>query len=144
MPRTRVLPVLLAGAGGLAASLALIGSGSAAPAAPVAATPVLGSTHLARGGQGFGAVKPPTVFLGGDPTGLLQNVTWHAWGTSKATGDGTGYYPPPGKPVAAAVRVPVVLRASSLGPCKGRLAYRHLTITFEYKGHAKSGVALGI
>jgi hypothetical protein len=143
MIRSRVVPSLLAGLT-LAATLILSSAGSAAPAARMTAVPLLGSSRVAQTGAGFGRVKPRTVFLGGDPTGYFKDVTWHAWGKAEAIGHGTGYYPPPGQPVAAAVHVPVLLRASSLGACDGHLAYRRVKISFEYRGHIEPGVTLGI
>jgi hypothetical protein len=106
-------------------------------------TPTLGS-HLGGAMKGFGVVKPKTVFLGGDPTGLVTKLTWKSWGSLVTLGTGTGYYPPPGKPVAAAVKVPVTLDASELGTCKGHKAYRRLSFTFHYKGKAIKGSVWGI
>jgi len=139
MTRTPAVPMVV-GAGTCIAALILIPSGLAAPSA----VPVLGSAHAFQAGKGFGAVKPRTVFLGGDPTGLFKSLTWTGWGKSKSTGHGKGYYPPPGKPTADAVQVPVVLVASSLGSCKGHLAYRRMAVSFEYKGHMEPGSTLGI
>jgi hypothetical protein len=112
--------------------------------ASAGASPVLGNKKAFPSGKGFGSVKPKTVFLGGDPTGLFTKLTWNGWGKSKATGTGKGNYPPPGKPVADAVKVPVTLVASSLGSCHGRQAYRKLAVYFEYKGHKKSGIKTSI
>jgi hypothetical protein len=109
-----------------------------------ASLPVLGSPGAAIGGKGFGAVKPRTVYLGGDPTGDFQKLGWHGWGENKSTGYGRGYYPPPGKPVSDAISVPVALHAYSLGTCKGHLAYRRLSIFFKYQGHYTAGAVLGI
>jgi len=119
-----------------------LGGGSAAAVA-ASSTPTLGS-HLGAPTQGFGQVRPRTVFLGGDPTGLVKNVTWKAWGKPVTVGTGTGYYPPPGKPVAAAVKVPVTLTASKLGTCTGRKAYKRLSFIFHYKGNAIQGSVWGI
>jgi hypothetical protein len=123
------------------ATATVIGALTVVPASlgTTPSAPVLGSAKAFMGGKGFGSVKPKTVFLGGDPTGLFTKVTWKRWGHSKATGTGKGYYPPPGKPVAESVVVPVTLVASSLGTCHGHLAYRRLGLTFEYKGHEHPG-----
>ncbi len=67
---------------------------------PGPGTPVLGSaTHniYAHAGHGFGQVRPATVFLGGDPTGMLDQITWSAWGGAEATGTGTSYWVGPGQ-----------------------------------------------
>jgi hypothetical protein len=108
------------------------------------AVPVLGSAHAFPAGTGFGTVKPKTVYFGGDPTGKFTNLTWTGWGSAKSTGKGKGYYPPPGKPVADAVRVPVTLVASSPGSCNGHLAYRRLAVTFVYKHRNEKGVTRNI
>jgi len=124
-----------------AAACALGGATGAASAA--SSTPTLGS-HLGGATKGFGQIKPKTVFLGGDPTGLVTKLTWKSWSASVAVGTGTGSYPPPGKPVAEAVKVPVTLKASSLGTCKGHKAYERLSFTFHYKGKAIKGSLWGI
>jgi hypothetical protein len=123
------------------ASLILI---PAAASASRRAVPVLGSRHAFPAGVGFGTVKPKTVYFGGDPTGEFTNVGWTGWGNVQSTGKGKGSYPPPGKPVADAVRVPVTLVASSLGSCNGHLAYRRLAVTFVYKHHNEKGVTRNI
>jgi hypothetical protein len=128
------------------ATAAAVGALIALPAGSAASSPapVLGSAKAFPSGKGFGKVKPTTVFLGGDPTGLFKSVTWAGWGASKSTGSGQGYYPPPGKPTADAVKVPVTLVASSLGQCHGHRAYRKLAVSFEYKGHSHAGSKLNI
>jgi hypothetical protein len=120
----------------------LLGAGSAAAVA-ASSTPTLGS-RLGRDTKGFGQAEPRTVFLGGDPTGLVAKLIWKSWGEPVTLGTGTGYYPPPGKPVAAAVKVPVTLTASSLGACKGHKAYKRLSFTFHYHGKAIKGSVWGI
>ena len=119
-----------------------LGGGSAAAVA-ASSTPTLGS-HLGGKTKGFGQVQPRTVFLGGDPTGLVAQLIWKSWGKPVTVGTGTGYYPPPGKPVAAAVRVTITLTASSLGACKGHQAYKRLSFTFLYKGKAIKGSVWGM
>ncbi len=96
------------------------------------------------GGKGFGAVKPRTVYLGGNPTGDFQELGLHAWGEKRSVGYGRGYYPPPGRPLADAISVPVALHAYSLQTCKGHLAYRRLSVFFKYQGHYTASAVLGI
>jgi hypothetical protein len=108
-------------------------------------TPVLGSASFGTpAAKGFGTVKPKTVFLGGDPTGLFSHLSWKNWGKPKATGHGTGFYDPPNKPVAASVKAKVTLVASSLGQCNGTLAYRRLAVSFRYHGRNHAGTSLRI
>ena len=116
--------------------------GMSAAALAAGSVPTLGN-HI-TGTTGFGQVKPATVELGGDPTGDVMKLTWKSWGATSATGSGTGFYPPPGKPVAESVQVPVTLTASDLGTCKGHRAYERLSFTFHYKGKAIKGSAWGI
>jgi hypothetical protein len=115
----------------------------AAPFAAASSPPVLGSAKpFFPSGEGFGKVEPKTVYLGGDPTGLFRHVVWHGWDKPTATGDGTGYYPPGNKPVAAAVSTPVILTATKLGRCDGIAAYKKLAIVFVYKGHEYPGTTI--
>ena len=119
MKRKALLPAIV-----LLASLAAFapGVGATAPAKVV-----LGSKAFAPMGVGFGTVKPKEIFNGGDPSGLVQNITWRHWGAATATGSGKtsifkpggGYYPQ---------LVGAQLRASNLGHCTahGPLAYRRL------------------
>jgi hypothetical protein len=107
--------------------------------------PVLGTTSFgAPSAQGFGTVKPKTVFLGGDPTGLFKHLSWKQWGKKKATGHGTGFYDPPGKPTAESVKAKVTLVASSLGECQGTLAYRKLAVSFLYHHREHAGTRLNL
>lgn len=135
MTRVRVVAVVAVMSAALACAALAVAASSA---------PVLGSASAFMGGQGFGKVKPKTVFLGGDPTGLFKKLSWKDWGSSTATGTGSGFYPPPGKPTVDSVKVPVTLIASSLGKCHGHEAYRKLAVYFTYKGHKKTGSKLGI
>ncbi len=127
----------------MAVVAACVLGGSSAAAVAGSRTPTLGR-RLGGDTKGFGQVQPRTVFLGGDPTGLVAKLIWKSWGKPVALGTGTGYYPPPGKPVAAAVKVPVTLTASSLGACKGHQAYKRLSFTFYYKGKVINGSIWGI
>ena len=59
-----------------------------APAAAHAAGPTLGIPGPPNS-EGFGEISPDTVFLGGDPTGLVTKVHWQGWGRSTAIGTGS-------------------------------------------------------
>ena len=106
--------------------------------------PVLGSTGLGGSTKGFGKVKPRVVYLGGDITGYVHKLHWKHWGWRRAVGWGRGYYPPPGQPSANSVAVPFQLRASHLGMCHGRRAYKRLGFYAEYGGHLRFGSTWGI
>jgi len=140
MIRNRVLSAIVLAAM-TSTGVILIPAVASASRPPV---PVLGSKQAFPAGTGFGTVKPKTVYFGGDPTGMFTSLTWTGWGNTKSTAKGNGYYPPPGKPVAGAVRVPVILVASSLGDCNGHRAYRQLAVTFVYKHHNEPGVTRNI
>jgi hypothetical protein len=120
--------------GSLAAGLALLALlAPCAVGVARAERPVLGARAAFPGGRGFGSVAPRTVFLGGDPTGLVTHLHWRRWGSARATGAGEGWCP--GVSVAAGYRCPASLRATVLGSCHGRPAYEHLAFSFEtHKG----------
>jgi len=86
--------------------------------------------------EGFGTVRPTYVFNGGDPTGKFSDITWQSWGGDKATGTGTGYWEPPGQPVAASVKAPINLVAYDRQTCGGRLVYRRLAVYFPTHGES--------
>jgi hypothetical protein len=99
------------------------------------AVPVLGQpagtfTH----GQGFGDVRPTTVFNGGDPTGLVTGITWSSWGSSTATGQGTSDYVGPGQYVATGTQETVTIVAFDLGTCDGKLMYQAVEWYFPQHG----------
>lgn len=107
-----------------------------APATPNS-VPVLGSGGVPR--VGFGTSQPGEVYFGGDPTGMFKHLGWSHWGYAEAIGSGDGYYDPPDAPTSASVPARVILTASSLGICHGKLAYRELAVTFVYKGYDEAG-----
>lgn len=105
------------------------------PTTTTTAPPTLG-TVWAPNQQGYGEVAPTTIFNGGDPTGLVSNITWDNWGASRATGTGTGLWVDPRKSVADGQRLRATVVAYDLGTCKGRPAYLHVTWYFPSKGES--------
>jgi len=100
-------------------------SGGVASGAPTAGVPTLGQpTGVFAHGVGFGQVKPPEVFNGGDPTGLVTHVTWRSWGGSQAVASGVSDYVGPGQPVVGGTEEPATVVAFDLGTCDGKLMYR--------------------
>ncbi|MGA9874595.1 MAG: hypothetical protein WBQ21_02180 [Solirubrobacteraceae bacterium] len=94
--------------------------------AATGATPQLGraSTPVQIG---FGRVRPKTISLGGDPTGLVQHIHWTSWGGARAIGYGDAEYEWPGTAVAnngftSGARVV----AFHLGSCRGHRSYNAL------------------
>jgi hypothetical protein len=87
-----------------------------------------GAVKVSR--SGFGAT--PTLVrpgkLGVGAKGVLGGIRWSSWGGSTARGRGTyeiaGFAGEPG----TGFRGRVTLTFSDRGTCKGRLAYRRLTI----------------
>ena len=88
---------------------------------PPAAVPVLGDAN--GGVAGFGKAHPAVLALGNDITGHMIKIRWKNWGTTQATGTGTGYWVPAGKPLADARAVPAMIVAFDLGTCHGVRAY---------------------
>jgi hypothetical protein len=108
---------------------ALTGLALVAPAvdATAPAEIVLGAKAFAPVGAGFGTVKPRKIFNGGDPSGLVLDITWSRWGAPTATGTGkTAIFKPSGGFYPRLVQAE--LRASRLGRCtsQGPLAYTRL------------------
>jgi hypothetical protein len=130
MSRSRLLlPVLVI----VAATLGL-----AAPAG-AAANLVLGAHDFAgKYGAGWGTAEPSEIFNGGDPSGSVRNIHWRNWGDPTAIGfglnpifkPGGGYYRKPAR---------IELRATDIGRCSGRRAYRML----EARVPKKPGGPLG-
>jgi trypsin len=110
----------------------ILDTAGCAAGGPEACPVVLGRKHWLPNGQGWGAVKPKTVFNGGDPSGLVDHIHWKSWGGSEAVGRGkTAIYKPSGGYYSK--HVPADLRATNVGICAGRRAYRHLEIRVPSK-----------
>jgi hypothetical protein len=110
---------------------------SQAPATPSAAVPVLGRLAGAFAqGQGFGQVRPTKIFNGGDPTGLVTEVTWSSWGGAQAVGSGMSDYVGAGQSVATGKQKPVTVVAFKLGNCHGTLMYKAVEWYFPKEGQA--------
>lgn len=111
-----------------------------ATATPVATTalPTLGVQWGPGGQQGYGRVRPVTVFNGGDPTGLVQHITWTSWGGGTATGTGISYYDGPGQSVTQSTAQRATIVAFDLGTCGGHPAYQAVEWFFPQHGGAFS------
>ena len=87
------------------------------------------------GQQGYGHVKPCTIFNGGDPTGLVKNIHWTSWGGKRAVGTGKGFWVGPKQFVAQGhfeKGARIVL--FQLGRCHGRPAYNAIEWYFPRHG----------
>jgi hypothetical protein len=118
------------------ASSAPASSSATASSSQQAAVPVLG--HRAgifdTNSEGFGEVRPATVFNGGDPTGLVTKISWSSWGSSTATGTGLSDYVGPNQAVAAGTQEKVTIVAFNLGTCSGKLMYQAVEWYFPQHG----------
>ena len=113
-----------------AAVIAIGAEAAAAGGLPVLAGP------WAPGQQGYGHVKPHTIFNGGDPTGLVKMIHWNSWGGQRAIGTGTALWVGPHQIVAQGKfekGAKIVL--FQLGRCQGRLAYN--AIEWYFPEHAQ-------
>src|SRR5271157_5255980 len=130
MPATAALAALLA----VAACALGVAAGEASARAAARAAPRLGAAH-SSGQSGFGGVRPKTIFLGGDPTGLVQHIRWSAWGGGEAVGHGDAEYDWPGTAVAAnGFSSGARVVAFHLGSCRGRRSYNALEWYFPKYG----------
>jgi hypothetical protein len=112
---------------------------STSPPAPAATSPaaaqpvpVLGQSRGVT--EGYGSARPAAISTGGDPTGILTNVSWQSWGGSQAIGTGTGYYDPPNVPVDQSRAEQATIVAFDLGTCGGQYMYRAVEWYFPASG----------
>jgi hypothetical protein len=84
--------------------------------------------------KGYGSVRPSTIDNGGDPTGIVTDVSWKSWGDAQAAGSGIGYYDPPNTPVSGSVRERATVVAFDLGTCDGRYMYQAIEWYFPESG----------
>ncbi len=125
--RGRAIAAMAAGA-----AVLLFGVSSA----PAASAPTLGRAH-APSERGFGAVRPRTIYLGGDPTGLVEHISWSSWGRPQALGTGIADFVWPGQSVAGgSVLAPAKIVAYDLRSCHGRRAYLKVTWYFPEYGQS--------
>ncbi len=83
-------------------------------------------------------MRPSEISLGGDPTGIVNGISWQSWGGAQATGTGTGTYVGPGQTVAQGSPEPADVVASGLGTCGGAPAYQQVTWYFPTEGQTLS------
>jgi len=107
----------------------VVSTTSPSPAPPV---PVLGQSRGAT--EGYGSARPATISNGGDPTGVVTNVSWQSWGGAQATGTGTAYYDPPNVPVAQSTPEQATVVAFDLGTCDGLYMYQAIEWYFPSSG----------
>jgi hypothetical protein len=95
---------------------------------PLAGTVVLGGEIYGGDyGEGWGTVRPHTIYNGGVPSGLIRNVHWSSWGGEVARGRGRhAIYKPHGGYYRHAVVAR--LKAVRIGSCERRNAYLKLLV----------------
>jgi hypothetical protein len=127
-------------------STASVAPTSAAPTpTPTTAVVVLGSaSNFGPSAKGFGEAQPSTIFLGGDPTGLVTDVTWSSWGAATANGMGTAVNAAHST-VASAPHEQATVVASNPQTCNGVTMYTRLVWYFPSDGgtYAKAVAQFG-
>jgi hypothetical protein len=96
-------------------------------------TPVLGR-EWASSQEGYGTARPSKISNGGDPTGIVVDVTWDSWGGPRAIGQGISTYVAPNQTVAEGTQQPATVVAFHLGRCDGKPAYRAIEWYFPQHG----------
>ena len=87
-----------------------------------------------QAGKGFGQIKPRTIYMGGDETGLVCRIHWLSWGGQLAIGTGTGWYINSHESVSQGHPAPVVVVLYRLGIWQGRPAYTKWTWYYPGNG----------
>jgi hypothetical protein len=95
--------------------------------------PVLGAAW-SQFQQGYGTAQPATIDNGGDPTGLVSDVHWSAWGAAQATATGVSTYVGPSQIVADGTQQTATIVAWNLGTCHGAAAYTAVEWFFPQHG----------
>jgi hypothetical protein len=108
---------------------------TAVPTGTPAANPALGRPW-APGQKGYGEVRPATIFNGGDPTGLVQQIVWQSWGGAMATGIGISEYVGPNQSVADGAQERATVVAFKPGDCQNTLMYQAVEWYFPQHGQS--------
>jgi hypothetical protein len=87
-------------------------------------------------GKGFGRVEPAEIDNGGDPTGIVTQITWQSWGGAQATGTGTSDYVAPNQNVAQGTEQQATVVAFDLGTCDGTPMYQAVEWYFPQNGQS--------
>lgn len=110
-----------------ASSLGLVACGSGAD------TPGLAGPWSSNQ-QGYGQIKPTTIFNGGDPTGMVKDIHWSSWGGAQALGTGLAVYVSPHQSVAEGSKEIARIVLFQLGRCANRPAYDAIEWYFPQHG----------
>lgn len=96
---------------------------------------VFGGAPLSNS-EGFGRVRPPVVFFGGSPSGMVFDVVWQSWGGDRAVGQGTAGFVEVGSSVAEALPLPAEVVAFDIAECDGVRAYSKVQWYFPSRGES--------
>jgi len=121
----------------LLAALLVMGLHSPAAQGAGRGSPTLGSRALAAAvnADGIGKAHPREFNVGGFPA--FQNLHWFGWGAPTAAARG---YDVPDGPFP---RERVSVRATDLGWCDGKAAYRRIRVRYRVGGHWRRWETLG-
>jgi len=84
--------------------------------------------------EGYGHVKPPIIYNGGDALGRVRNIEWLTWGGPRAVGVGLSTWVGPHQVTAEGTLQTAVIVLSHLGSCHGRRAYDAIEWYFPEHG----------
>lgn len=107
-----------------------------AAAAPVATPSLVLGKPWAPYQRGYGTTRPTVIDNGGDPTGIVEKITWQSWGGPQAVGTGTASWEPPGQPVAASRPEPATVVAFDPGTCQRAFMYEQVEWYFPGEGQS--------
>jgi hypothetical protein len=114
----------------IVAAVSLLAAAVGTPLAKTTPAPVLGPGNGLPGQIGFGHVRPRTIFLGGDPTGLVCRIHWLTWGGRFAIATATALDVVGHQTTAQGKWAPAVIVLSHLGSWQGRSAYLRYSWSF--------------
>lgn len=100
---------------------------------PQRSEPVLGRVW-GPSQNGYGEVRPETVYNGGSASGSVSNIEWQNWGGEQANGTGLALNVTSASSVAAASAEKATVVAFDLGDCEGTWMYRSLVWFFPHSG----------
>ena len=114
----------------LAIALTVLAGAATVATANGTSSVVLGSAAFAPHGEGWGTTRPPKLFNGGDPSGLVTHIHWASWGGSTAIGYGLNpIFKPGGGYYSHMARIE--LRAHTLGKCSSRGPRAYTQLSFR-------------
>ncbi|WP_230595463.1 hypothetical protein [Rhodococcoides fascians] len=104
-----------------------------------AAEPVLGRVWGPHQ-TGYGEVRPPQVFNGGSPSGMIDAIVWNEWGGPVASGIGKAPNVAVADSVATAPIEPSTVVGYDLGDCDGVWMYKSVVWFFPQNGETFESV----